>query len=75
MNDLAVEHSAAQHPDIAFIHAYPGGVNTPGVTNFHWSVRLLSPIVKMITVSPAECAQWMLYPLLDPQFSKGAFYR
>ncbi|KAF8609719.1 NAD(P)-binding protein [Ceratobasidium sp. AG-I] len=75
MNDLAVEHFATQHPDMAFIHAYPGAVSTQGVNNFHWSIRLLSPILNLITVSPAECAQWMLYTLLDPQFSKGAFYR
>lgn len=75
MNDLAVEDFAAQHPDMAFIHAYPGIVRTPLLNNFHWSIRLLSPIVKLISVSPAECAQWMLYTLLDPQFSKGAFYR
>lgn len=75
MNDFAVEDFAAQHPDMAFIHAYPGIVRTPLLNNFHWSIRLLSPIVNLISVSPAECAQWMLYTLLDPQFSKGAFYR
>ncbi|KAF8609834.1 NAD-P-binding protein [Ceratobasidium sp. AG-I] len=75
MNDLAVEYLAAQHPDIAFIHAYPGIVRTPMLTNFHWSFRLLSPIVNLVTVSPAECAQWMLYTLLDPQSSEGAFFR
>jgi len=75
MNDYMCEEFAAQHPDMAFIHAYPGVVRTPLLLNFHWSIRLLSPIVNLISVTPAECAQWMLYTLLDPQFSKGAFFR
>jgi len=75
MNDYMVEDFAAQHPDMGFIHAYPGIVRTPMLAGFHWSIRLLSPIVHLISVSPAECAQWMLYTLLDPQFSKGAFFR
>ncbi|KAF8609718.1 NAD(P)-binding protein [Ceratobasidium sp. AG-I] len=75
MNDLAVEHFAAQHPDMAFIHAFPGIVRTPLLTNFHWSVRLLGPLVNLFTVSPAECAQWMLYTLLDPHDAKGSIRR
>ncbi|KAG8768643.1 hypothetical protein FRC12_005448 [Ceratobasidium sp. 428] len=75
MNDYMCESFAAQHPDIAFIHAYPGAVRTPGVTNFHWSMKLLLPVLRPFTVSPAECGQWMLYTLLDPQLSKGAFFR
>lgn len=75
MNDFMVEDFATQHPDMAFIHAYPGVVRTPMVTNFHWSFKLLKPIIRLVSVSPAECAQWMLYTLLDPQFSKGGFFR
>lgn len=75
MNDYMVEEFAAQHPDMAFIHAYPGIVRTPMLTDFHWSLKLLKPLIHLMSVSPAECAQWMLYTLLDPQFSKGGFFR
>ncbi|KAG8734624.1 hypothetical protein FRC10_011603 [Ceratobasidium sp. 414] len=75
MNDYMCESFAAQHPDMAFVHAYPGFVRTPMVTDFHWSMKLFLPIMRPFSVSPADCAQWMLYTLLDPQFSKGAFFR
>ncbi|CAE6504735.1 unnamed protein product [Rhizoctonia solani] len=74
MNDYMVEDFAAQHPDMAFIHAYPGIVRTPLLTEFHWSMRFLMPLVRLMSVSPAECAQWMLYGLLDPKFAKGPFF-
>ncbi|CAE6428542.1 unnamed protein product [Rhizoctonia solani] len=74
MNDYMVEDFAAQHPDMAFIHAFPGIVRTPMLTDFHWSMKLLTPLIHLISVSPAECAQWMLYTLLDPKFAKGSFF-
>lgn len=75
MNDLMVEEFAEKHPDMAFIHAFPGIVRTPMLTEFHWSLKLLKPVLPLFTVSPADCAQWMLHMLLDPQFSRGAFFR
>ncbi|KAJ1311775.1 hypothetical protein OPQ81_010243 [Rhizoctonia solani] len=74
MNDYMVEDFAAQHPDMAFIHAFPGVVRTPMLTEFHWSIKILMPLIRMMSVSPAECAQWMLYALLDPKFAKGPFF-
>ncbi|KAF8680540.1 KR domain [Rhizoctonia solani] len=74
MNDYMVEDFAAQHPNMAFIHAYPGIVRTPLLTDFHWSIKILMPLVHLISVSPAECAQWMLYALFDPKFTKGPFF-
>ncbi|KAF8693098.1 KR domain, partial [Rhizoctonia solani] len=68
MNDFMVEDFAAQYPDIAFVHAHPGLVRTP---SFHWSIRLFAPIIYLMSVSPADCAQWMLNGLLDPKFAKG----
>ncbi|KAG9088460.1 hypothetical protein FRC07_012574, partial [Ceratobasidium sp. 392] len=53
MNDYMCESFAAQHPDMAFIHAYPGFVRTPMLTDFHWSMKLLVPILRPVTVSPA----------------------
>lgn len=75
MNDLMCEDFAAQHPDMAFIHAFPGIVRTPMLMDFHWSLKPFIFMLRPFTVSPADCAQWMLYTLLDPQFSKGAFFR
>ncbi|CAE6497389.1 unnamed protein product [Rhizoctonia solani] len=74
MNDFMVEDFAILHPDMAFIHARPGFVRTPAITEYHWSIKFLMPFVHMLSVSPAECAQWMLYGLLDPKFTKGAFF-
>ncbi|CAE6533301.1 hypothetical protein RSOLAG22IIIB_05546 [Rhizoctonia solani] len=74
MNDYMVEDFAAQHPDMAFIHAFPGVVRTPMLTGFHWSMKLFMPVINLFSVSPAECGQWMLYSLLDPRFAKGPFF-
>jgi hypothetical protein len=62
-----------QHPDVAFMHIHPGMVDTPGF-NFHWVIRMLHPILKLFITSPADCAEWMMYPLLNPDFAKGGYW-
>jgi hypothetical protein len=43
-------------------------------TNFHWSTRMLAPLLRLVTTSPADCAEWMWSPLWsrDPEFKAGA---
>ena len=62
-----------RHPDMAFVHIHPGAVDTPGLNSL-WVVRLLHPILRFFLTSPADCAQWMMYPLLSSEFSNGGYW-
>ncbi|KAJ6534202.1 hypothetical protein B0H19DRAFT_1323694 [Mycena capillaripes] len=75
-NDGLVAWFAAQYPDIAFTHIYPGQVATAGkLFEPGWLLTPLAWIVSYLrhTVSQDECAQYMLYALLDAE--RGVFLR
>lgn len=63
---------AEQHPDIVFIHTFPGYVDTTAY-DFHWAIRLISPIMKLFLITPENCAENMIYPLESPDFARGWF--
>ncbi|KAJ7726687.1 hypothetical protein DFH07DRAFT_758015 [Mycena maculata] len=77
-NDGLVAHFASLHPEIAFTHISPGQVRTIGgkihlgwlFTPLTWLVNLLKT---SIAVTQDECAQYMLYGLLDGE--RGLFIR
>lgn len=58
---------------MAFVHIYPGQVDTPGM-NFLWIVRMLHPILKYLVYTPADCAENMMYALLNPEFATGGYW-
>jgi hypothetical protein len=66
--DLAIQHFAAQpeNTDVAFTHAYPGGVKTPLSDNLPFWARI--PLKCAMTVglgiNPDECAELMIHGLL-----------
>jgi len=76
-NDLMMEEFAARYRDMAFTHIYPGLVRTPMSSFKHWSLRPLNPLIRValrpFSHSQDECAELMLYALLDGK--KGAFRR
>ncbi|CAG9944872.1 unnamed protein product [Clonostachys rosea f. rosea IK726] len=70
MNTLVMEKFAEQEPDVAFVHTFPGQVNTGNnMTSdvapnslMHWAMRLVvGPLVKIIGLSPKESAQRHLF--------------
>ena len=65
---------ARRSPNVSFTHIYPGVVSTSMTTNFHWSTRALAPLLRFITTSPVDCAEWMWSSLWssDPAFKSGA---
>jgi len=73
-NDALIEEFAQRFPNVSFTHIYPGVVSTPMTTNFHWSTRPLAPLVRWITTSPTDCAEWMWSSLWssEPEFEAGA---
>ncbi|KAJ6462243.1 hypothetical protein C8R47DRAFT_1058179 [Mycena vitilis] len=75
-NDGLVAWFAAQYPDLAFTHIYPGQVATKGkLFDPGWLLTPLSWIVGYMRhiVSQDDCAQYMLYALLDAD--RGVFFR
>lgn len=50
-------------------------VDTPGARNINWFFNLLVTLLKpFVVVTPQVCAQFMLYPLLNPDFSTGGYW-
>ncbi|KAJ7473384.1 hypothetical protein FB451DRAFT_291959 [Mycena latifolia] len=82
-NDAMVIWFAAQHPRIAFMHIHPGMVRTPqfnGGIDIGWALRPLAwalhGLVAFFGAVPQDdCAEYMLYALLDPAHPHGAALR
>ncbi|KAJ7464988.1 hypothetical protein B0H11DRAFT_1733894 [Mycena galericulata] len=77
-NDALVAYFAAQHPELAFTHIHPGQVLTKGSeVRIGWLLAPLAWLLRRyklsISVSQDECAQYMLYALLDAE--RGLFIR
>ncbi|KAF9020959.1 NAD(P)-binding protein [Hymenopellis radicata] len=58
-NDVMIEEYAKQNPGIGFVHISPGAVHTPGAKSVYGELYWL------YGVQPEECAEYMLYALLD----------
>lgn len=69
-NDIGTE-SLSRDPankDITFIHAAPGGVATgwgQGQDGFPWYIQPLLKLAKNFVKSPADCAEFMVAPILN----------
>lgn len=72
-NDIMVKVQSERHPDIAFVHMYPGAVDTPAL-RIHWALNLVLPLAKPFLLTPEDSAQSLLYPLLSPESSKGGYW-
>lgn len=78
MNSLAMEHlaSAASHPQISFVHSFPGIVGTRitrglgSVTGL--AVNALMVLAKPWEVSVEESGERHLYAATSPRFAPGA---
>ncbi|TFK61960.1 hypothetical protein BDN72DRAFT_413381 [Pluteus cervinus] len=73
--DYAFEEFAIREPAISFTHISPGAVDTPSWSNVldydQWVVQLirpvLTPLIRLFTVTPADCAESMLYALFNAE--------
>ncbi|KAJ7169361.1 hypothetical protein C8R43DRAFT_122308 [Mycena crocata] len=82
-NDAMVFWYAARHPRLAFIHIGPGAVRTPqfnGGLDVGWALKPLAWTVHKVVdfaaaIEQDECAEYMLYALLDPAHPRGGFLR
>jgi hypothetical protein len=62
-----------KHPDITFIHMYPGVVDTP-ILRFHWFVSMFVSIIRPLLRKAPDAGQFLLYPLLNSEFDGGAYF-
>lgn len=65
MTDFAFEELAKQHPDVSFVHRFPGGVNTGWMKEQNMLLKAAAAIL-MVGISPLltsveECAERSLY--------------
>jgi hypothetical protein len=56
------------------MHIYPGIVDTPAGPLVWPIVRLLRPVLKHLIWTPEDCAENMMYALLNPEFAKGPYW-
>jgi NAD(P)-dependent dehydrogenase (short-subunit alcohol dehydrogenase family) len=72
-NDLAVDYLSQQYPQVAFLHAAPGFVETNWGTELNPALRFMirglqkSPLAKKAD----ECAEYMSLALLSPAYKLG----
>ncbi|KAG8831867.1 hypothetical protein FRC17_002443 [Serendipita sp. 399] len=73
-NDIMIKVQSERHPDLTFIHAYPGLVDTPA-NYVSWWTRLIV-ILAWFWVKPVRpIAQSFLYPLLSSEdFKQGGYW-
>ncbi|KAJ7328734.1 NAD-P-binding protein [Mycena albidolilacea] len=71
--DMALEEFALRDPGITFTHITPGFVNTPMLDSKDWATYLFKPLVWLAAISPAVCAEHMLFALFD--IEKRGFIR
>lgn len=72
-NDVFVKVMGERNPDIAFVHIFPGGTDTPGLHR-SWLIGLVATLAKPLLRSPQDSASSMLYSLLHPDYSRGGFW-
>ncbi|KAG8931700.1 hypothetical protein FRC02_002351 [Tulasnella sp. 418] len=73
-NDLFVEAYSTKYPQLAFMHTYPGFVDTPLGSNSHWALNLARPLLTPFATKPETCAEFMIYDLIKPEFSTGGYH-
>ncbi|KAJ6017357.1 hypothetical protein N7451_000736 [Penicillium sp. IBT 35674x] len=76
MNSLLMQELAAAHPETSFIHAYPGGVKTGIMREFHpitqLAISALAIFAKPWMVPLDESGERHLYASTSPQYSPQA---
>jgi NAD(P)-dependent dehydrogenase (short-subunit alcohol dehydrogenase family) len=61
-NDLGLDQFAIDNPNIRFVHASPGFVNTNWGTEFHPILRGIVRMLQPLGKKPSDCAELMLGP-------------
>lgn len=73
-NDVAADFMSEIHAPIKFIHAAPGLVATRWGTEMPWAVRMAVRLLQKAGKSSADCAEFMLSGLINPDLANRRFY-
>ena len=69
------QYLAKQHPNLSFLHTFPGFVNTGVLNTLPRAIRFLGKPLMALGYSYQYSGEVMTSVLLDPQFASGAFNR
>lgn len=72
-NDLFVEEYAKLHPNISFIHAFPGFTRTAIGRNLPWYTLPIKPVVHLLSRSQDDSGQYLCFALVNPTYKSGGF--
>lgn len=70
---LVLEELAERYPNLSFTHIDPGHVFTP-LINPVWILRILKPLLAYLSTTAETCAEFMLRPVFDETYARGAFH-
>lgn len=72
-NDLFAEEYAKRHPNISFIHAFPGFTRTSIGRNLPWYTLPIKPVVHVLSRSQDDSGQYLCFVLLSSAYKAGGF--
>ncbi|PVG01536.1 hypothetical protein CPB86DRAFT_794903 [Serendipita vermifera] len=61
--DAAIQEFASRYPTVPFYHAFPGMVSSPMMRTLFPGAQFFAPLLKPLTVTPAQCAEIMWWRL------------
>jgi len=74
-NDIMVEEYSHRYPKMSFIHIYPGLTDTGILRNMPTAVQAVAkPVMAVASNARETTAEYLLYPLLSPEFKTGAWH-
>eukprot|EP01103_Thecamoeba_quadrilineata_P006150 TRINITY_DN15875_c0_g1_i1.p1 TRINITY_DN15875_c0_g1~~TRINITY_DN15875_c0_g1_i1.p1 ORF type:complete len:304 (+),score=47.55 TRINITY_DN15875_c0_g1_i1:74-985(+) len=70
-NSLMIEEYSNRHPNVSFMHIYPGYVNTSITDSLPWYLRIGANVASVFATSPEDSGEVMCYVLTDSKFKSG----
>lgn len=70
-NDLGLDALSRANPELTFIHAAPGFVNTNWGTEMPWFIKGLVRLIQPLGRSMKDCGEYMTFGLLNPAYKGG----
>ncbi|KAG8929765.1 hypothetical protein FRC01_003793 [Tulasnella sp. 417] len=72
-NDLFAEEYAKLHPNVSFIHAFPGFTRTSISRNLPWYTLPIKPLVHIMARPQDESGEYLCFALVTATYKAGGF--
>ncbi|KAG8929764.1 hypothetical protein FRC01_003792 [Tulasnella sp. 417] len=72
-NDLFAEEYAKLHPNVSFIHVFPGLTRTSVSRNLPWYTLPVKPVVYLLSRSQEESGEYLCFALVTSTYKSGGF--